>query len=287
MAFLPIPLVKMSGAGNTFVLVDATSSSTWNEIETKLSIKRKSFVQMVCDRTLGVSADGVLFLKEGAAGTHQGVDYIWDFYNADGSAAEMCGNAARCAALFCQEYLNSNMTGNYRFLTGAGIVSAQVLGDDQVRILMPEIQDYKESVTLSIDNRPYIFSFVNSGVPHLVMQIADYKEVISLKEMARKARHHAGLGSAGANVTFYVKEKSDFIRAVTYERGVEDYTQACGTGAVAAAYVEKCKSHNAKIDVSMPGGNLAVQFSEASRNPLMTGGAGFVIEFQYFYEVVA
>jgi diaminopimelate epimerase len=287
MALLPIPLVKMSGAGNTFVLVDATSSSTWNEIESKLSVKRKSFARMVCDRTLGVAADGVLFLKEGESTGENAADYVWDFYNADGSAAEMCGNAARCAALFCQEYLTSNTTGNYRFRTGAGVVSAQVLGDDQVRILMPVIQDYQESRTLLIDEKPYIFSFVNSGVPHLVMQIADYKEVISLKEMARKARHHVALGAAGSNVTFYVKEKSNFIRAVTFERGVEDYTQACGTGAVAAAYVEHCKSQSAAIDVSMPGGNLAVQFTDATANPLMTGGAGFVIEFQYFYEVVA
>ncbi|HEY8270848.1 MAG TPA: diaminopimelate epimerase, partial [Pseudobdellovibrionaceae bacterium] len=89
MAFLPIPLVKMSGAGNTFVLVDATKTSTWLDIEANLNIKRRSFVKMICDRTLGVSADGVLFLQEGEVGC----DYTWDFYNADGSSAEMCGNA--------------------------------------------------------------------------------------------------------------------------------------------------------------------------------------------------
>jgi diaminopimelate epimerase len=282
MAFLPIPLVKMSGAGNTFVLVDATHASTWTDIELQLNIKRKPFARMVCDRTLGVAADGVLFIQNGDADS----DYVWDFYNADGSAAEMCGNAARCAALFCHEYLNTITNASYRFKTGAGVISAQVLGDDQVRVLMPIIQDFKENVTLLIEGKPYIFYYVNSGVPHLVMQIADCKEITELKDIARKARSHSDLGPAGANVTFYFKENERMIKAVTYERGVEDYTQACGTGAVAAAFVESIKNKVQTIDVHMPGGPLAIQFSELTKNPIMTGGAGFVIEFQYFYEVV-
>ncbi|WP_413289524.1 diaminopimelate epimerase [Bdellovibrio sp. HCB337] len=282
MAFLPIPLVKMSGAGNTFVLVDATKTSSWLEIESKLRIKRRPFVKMICDRTLGVAADGVLFLAEGQSEA----EYSWDFYNADGSNADMCGNAARCAALFANEYLSSSVSGSYKFNTGAGLVSAQVLGDDRVRVLMPEVKAYQEFRTLEIDGKPQTFSYVNSGVPHLVMQISNYKEAPELKEMARKARHHKDILPEGANVTFYVKEKDGLIKAVTFERGVEDYTQACGTGAVAAAYVEFKKTQTRNIDVHMPGGILAVQFNESTKNPLMTGEAVFVMEFQYFYEVV-
>jgi len=283
MAFLPIPLVKMSGAGNTFVLVDATKTSTWLDLEIKLHIKRRPFAKMICDRTLGVSADGVLFLEDGT----EGADYQWDFYNADGSKADMCGNAARCAALFVSEYLSASVGGSYKFKTGAGLVSAQVLGDDRVRVLMPEVTGYQEFKTLIIDDKPQTFSYVNTGVPHLVMQISNYKEAPELKEMARKARHHKELLPEGANVTFYVKEKADLIKAVTFERGVEDYTQACGTGAVAAGFVEFKKTNTRNIDVHMPGGVLNIQFTEASPNPLMTGEAVFVMEFQYFYEVVA
>lgn len=282
MAFLPIPLVKMSGAGNTFVLVDATKTSTWLELEDKLRIKRRPFVKMICDRTLGVAADGVLFLQDG----NGEADYSWDFYNADGSGAEMCGNAARCAALFANEYLSSSVSGSYKFKTGAGHVSAQVLGDDRVRVLMPEVKAYQEFKTLEIDGKPHTFASVNSGVPHLVMQISNYKDAPELKEMARKARHHKDLLPEGANVTFYVKEKDGLVKAVTFERGVEDYTQACGTGAVAAAYVEFKKTQTRNIDVHMPGGILSVQFNESTKNPLMTGEAVFVMEFQYFYEVV-
>lgn len=282
MAFLPIPLVKMSGAGNTFVLVDATKTSTWTDIESQLRIKRVPFVKMICDRTLGVSADGVLFLQDGENGT----DYSWDFYNADGSTADMCGNAARCAALFANEYLSSSLTGTYKFKTGAGVVTAQVLGDERVRVLMPKVKDYQEFRHLEIDGQPHTFSYVNSGVPHLVMQLSNYKHAADMKEMARKARHHKDLGKEGANVTFYVKEKDNLIKAVTFERGVEDYTQACGTGAVAAAYVESAKSKTKSIDVHMPGGILLVQFPEEGGQPLMTGEAVFVMEFQYFYEVV-
>jgi len=282
MAFLPIPLVKMSGAGNTFVLVDATKTSTWMDIEKRLGIKRVPFAKMICDRTLGVSADGVLFLESDKDQNN----YVWDFYNADGSNAEMCGNAARCAALFASEYLSSSLTGTYKFKTGAGLVTAQVLGDERVRVLMPELKSYQEHKMLEIDGHPHTFSFVNSGVPHLVMQLANYKHAPDMKEMARKARHHKDLGKEGANVTFYVREKPDLIKAVTFERGVEDYTQACGTGAVAAAYVEFMKSKTRNLDVHMPGGILHIQFSEEGQNPLMTGEAVFVLEFQYFYEVV-
>jgi len=282
MAFLPIPLIKMSGAGNTFVLVDATKTSTWLDIESRLRIKRIPFVKMICDRTLGVSADGVLFLQDGG----DGADYSWDFYNADGSAADMCGNAARCAALFANEYLSSALTGTYKFKTGAGLVTTQVLGDERVRVLMPPVKDYQEFKHLEIDGHPHTFSYVNSGVPHLVMQLSNYKHAADLKEVARKARHHKDLLPDGANVTFYVKEKDALIKAVTFERGVEDYTQACGTGAVAAAYVEFMKSKVRNLDVHMPGGILVVQFPEGGTQPLMTGEAVFVMEFQYFYEVV-
>lgn len=282
MAFLPISLVKMSGAGNTFVLVDATRTSTWLDIEEKLHIKRRPFVKMICDRTLGVAADGVLFLEDGPGEAQ----YNWDFYNADGSKAEMCGNAARCAAQFVNEYLNSSVTGTYKFNTGAGVVSAQVLGDDRVRVLMPTIKDYHRLKTLEISGTSHAFSYVNSGVPHLVLQISNYKEAAELKEFARKARNHKDLLPDGANVTFYVREKEDLIKAVTFERGVEDYTQACGTGAVAAAYVEFMKNKIRNMDVHMPGGVLNVQFLESSPNPLMTGEAVFVMEFQYFYEVI-
>ena len=282
MAFLPIPLVKMSGAGNTFVLVDATKTSTWLDIEKQLRIKRIPFVRMICDRTLGVSADGVLFLQDGENGT----DYVWDFYNADGSSAAMCGNAARCAALFASEYLSASLTGAYKFKTGAGEVTAQVLGDERVRVLMPKVKDYQEFKNIEIDGHPQTFSYVNSGVPHLVMQLSNYKHAADLKEMARKARHHKDLDPEGANVTFYVKEKENLIKAVTFERGVEDYTQACGTGAVAAAYVEFKKSKTRSLDVHMPGGILYVQFPEEGEHPLMTGEAVFVMEFQYFYEVI-
>ncbi|MGZ3743452.1 MAG: diaminopimelate epimerase [Pseudobdellovibrionaceae bacterium] len=282
MAFLPIPLVKMSGAGNTFVLVDATKTSTWLDIEANLSIKRRSFVKMICDRTLGVSADGVLFLQEG----EDGCDYTWDFYNADGSNAEMCGNAARCAALFVSEYLSSSLIGTYKFKTGAGPIVTQVLGDERVRVHMPIIKDYQEHKTLMIEGKPYLFSFVNSGVPHLVMELSSYKQATELKEFAKEARQHKDLAPSGANITFYVKEKEGVLKAVTFERGVEDYTQACGTGAVAAAYVDFKKFGNRNLDVHMPGGTLSIQISTASENPLMTGDAVFVMEFQYFYEVV-
>lgn len=285
MAFLPIPLVKMSGAGNTFVLVDSTRTSTWCELEKKLRIKRVSFAKMICDRTMGVSADGVLFLEDPE--TREEARYRWDFFNADGSSAEMCGNAARCAALFANKYLSSGVNGRYEFLTGAGLVATQILGDDNVRVIMPPIEDFQKEKVLVIDGRQEKFAFLNSGVPHLIRELEHFGDATALKEFARKARSHTDLAPAGANVTLYCREHEGVIKAVTYERGVEEYTQACGTGAVAAAYVEFVKSKVRNIDVHMPGGILNIQFSETSKHPMMSGNAVFVLEFQYFFEVIA
>ena len=122
----------------------------------------------------------------------------------------------------------------------------------------------------------------------LVQKIHNIQDAVALKEMAREARAHKDLGAAGANVTFFAPEPGheEKIRAVTFERGVEDFTLACGTGAVAAALVWSTQSGKKDIEVKMPGGAMTVQFLENDPRPLMTGEAVFVGEFQYNLEVV-
>ncbi len=111
-------------------------------------------------------------------------------------------------------------------------------------------------------------------------------DALALKDMAREARAHHDLKPAGANVTFYAESSPGKIKAVTFERGVEDYTLACGTGAVAAALVFAKESGQSTIEVQMPGGNMEVRFTEGDPHPLMTGEAVFIGEFKYNLEVV-
>jgi diaminopimelate epimerase len=270
---LPVKITKMSGAGNTFVLIDARKNSKWLENEVKLKITRAEFSKMICDKVLGVGTDGALFLESGSSP----VEYKWDFYNSDGSTAEMCGNAARCAARFCYEIFENQERSQFEFVTGAGSVHAQMLGSDKIRVHMPEAKLVKEDFEGMM--------LVNTGVPHLVKKIAHFSEAVAQKEFAKQMRRHAGLGQAGANVTFYSEETPTRIRAVSFERGVEDFTLACGTGAVAAAMVQMKRTGEHEIEVHMPGGMIVVVFNDNDPHPYMIGDAVFVGEFQYNLEV--
>lgn len=283
--YLPVTITKMSGAGNTFSLIDARAGSVWEDVEKHLSISRSNFAKMICDKVLGVSTDGLLLIQSGS----DGFDFIWDFYNSDGSTAEMCGNAARCAARFCYENLeNSNAEkSTLKFKTGAGLVTAQILGDGKIRVRMPEARFMQERIELKTkSSSTEVFSLVNTGVPHLVQKIHNMADAVSLKDMAREARAHHDLQPAGANVTFYAENGEGKIKAVTFERGVEDYTLACGTGAVAAALVYAKETSQKQVEVQMPGGRMQVLFLEGDPHPLMIGDAVFVGEFKYNLEVV-
>lgn len=280
---LPFTITKMSGAGNTFAIVDARKGSSWLGVEEQIKIPRSQFAKLVCDRVLGVCADGLLLIQSGS----EGFDFDWDFYNSDGSTAEMCGNAARCAARYCYDKLGSHETGTLRFKTGAGLVVAQVLGSGRIRVRMPESRVIDEAIELKTkSSSTEKFVLVNTGVPHLVQKIHRIADTVGLKDMAREVRAHHDLQPAGANVTFYAEDSLGKIQAVTYERGVEDYTLACGTGAVAAALVYGREKSQLQVEVQMPGGILQVTFVPGDAHPLMEGAAVFVGDFKYNLEVV-
>ena len=284
-SFLPMKWIKISGAGNTFALMDARPESAWAQFEKKSQNKNNQFrpeiVKVVCDPVSGVGVDGVLFIEEGS----QGFDYDWDFYNADGSSAEMCGNAARCAARFCAEFLEKKSS--YQFKTGAGLVTAQLMPEGKVQVQMPAAQWVNKDLTLTAkDKTSERFSLVNTGVPHLVQRLERFEQVEDLKAMAREMRSHPTLMPQGSNVTFYTVIQKNQIRAVTFERGVENYTRACGTGAVAAAMVQQSLSSANDIEVQMPGGSIQVTFPPNDPHPLMSGSAVIIGEFHSSHEVI-
>jgi diaminopimelate epimerase len=175
----------------------------------------------------------------------------------------------------------------FRFKTGAGLVTTEALGDGKIRVKMPEAKFLQKEISLKTKSSSVEkFALVNTGVPHLVQKIHDMLDVTSLKDMAREARSHHDLQPAGANVTFFAEHSARTIKAVTFERGVEDYTLACGTGAVAAALVHSASSGEMNVEVQMPGGTLQVLLLEDDPHPLMTGEAVFIGEFKYNLEVI-
>lgn len=281
MDLLPLRFTKMSGAGNTFLVI-SPELEQWQSILRQTQHSASEWAQIVCDPVLGVRADGFLILSKATAA---GADYAWEFYNSDGSTAEMCGNAARCAARYCYEILEKKQKAHFIFQTGAGLVETFILGNGLVRVSMPETLWVKKEINVKTDKNTETFAWVNSGVPHLVQKIHAFKDAVDLKEMAREVRRHPSLGSAGANVTFYSVESAGHIHAVTFERGVEDYTLACGTGAVAAAFVHHDERQSVNVEVTMPGGNMRVYFAENQKRPLMEGEAVFIGDFYYSLEV--
>jgi len=196
-------LTKYSANGNDFILFIAQKKEERSELASKL-----------CHRQNGVGADGMVVLLP-----HEKYDFEWEFYNADGSLADMCGNASRAVAHFAIEK-GISTDGKAEFLTGAGVIRATVNG----------LYVVSDMTTPDIIDRDIVedgesWWLINTGVPHLVA-IRDNLENFDIEQM-RRLRH-----KYNCNVNI-CKPMGDTLYVRTYERGVEDETLACGTGMVA------------------------------------------------------
>jgi diaminopimelate epimerase len=216
----PLPFTKMSGAGNDFIVID-------HRLALIPEAEQAGFAQKVCRRMFSVGADGLILIENSEL-----ADFRWRFYNGDGSVAEMCGNGARCAARFA--YKNGIAGARMSFETLAGIIEAEIESDDTVRLRMTPPFDFRTHLTLTLDGQERTLSFVNSGVPHTVIFMRA-EEDIPVREWGKIVRFHPLFQPAGTNVNFVQKIAANTLRVRTYERGVEDETMACGTGAVASA----------------------------------------------------
>ncbi len=216
----PIPFTKMSGAGNDFIVIDHRQTLI-------PEAEQQEFAKRVCRRMFSVGADGLILIEDSAV-----ADFRWRFYNGDGSVAEMCGNGARCAARFAHAkgIAGSSMS----FETLAGIIEAEICSDDEsVRLRMTAPIDFRTGLSVMLDGREQGLCFVNSGVPHAVLFVEE--EEVPVREWGKIVRFHPLFQPAGTNVNFVQKVAENTLRVRTYERGVEDETMACGTGAVASA----------------------------------------------------
>jgi len=242
-----IPFYKMNGCGNDFILIDNRT--------TLLATDPAAFSQSVCRRKLSVGADGLILIESSEA-----FDFQWQFFNADGSRAEMCGNGARCAARFAR--LLGMAEEKMIFLTDAGPIEAQMRGE-QVRIKMTPPSDYREAVEVDLSVGRRTVSSINTGVPHVVLE-TDRLEAADVVPLGREIRRHTRFAPAGTNVNFVQPDAENRLQVRTYERGVEDETLACGTGCVAAALVtalEKRWSSPIPV-VTRSGGILTIYFEQ-------------------------
>ena len=222
MLAFPIPFTKMSGTGNDFVIIDNRRLLVPHE-------KQSELARRLCRRMFSIGADGVIFIEES-----DHADFSWQFYNADGSKAEMCGNGSRCAARFA--YRQGIAGRKMRFATLAGIIEAEIGEEEsEVRVLMPAPRDFRLELALDLGGERRSLDFVDTGVPHAVLVVED--DQVPVAEWGREVRYHPLFGSKGSNANFIKLLPDGRLKVRTYERGVEAETMACGTGAVASALI--------------------------------------------------
>ncbi|MCX5705527.1 MAG: diaminopimelate epimerase [Candidatus Omnitrophica bacterium] len=210
-----LSFTKMVASGNDFVVVDAYQGSSASGY--------RDLAKKVCDRKFGIGADGLLVLSKSKLAKVR-----MRIFNADGSEAEMCGNGARCAALYTGKK-------NVRLETLAGIIEA-IVSRDLVKIKLTDPYSLKLDLPVKIGSRSLWVNFINTGVPHAVIFV-DGLENIDVHGLGRHIRNHKEFSPKGTNVNFIEVLDNDSIAIRTYERGVEAETLACGTGSTASALV--------------------------------------------------
>ncbi len=216
-----LPVYKMTGSGNDFVMLDARVSSPaeWTPQD----------MQAVCARGMGIGADGIVFV---GPGSHAGAARMI-YYNADGSHAAMCGNAALCSTTLAA-HLSIGPVDGIELETDAGTYQSRSLDGGRAELhLAPVEAPAAVPGLLGLVGRERQAVLSRVGVPHLIVLVDDVDQV-ALMERGRALRFDPALAPEGANINFISADENGTWRMRTYERGIEGETLACGTGAVGA-----------------------------------------------------
>lgn len=212
---------KMHGAGNDFIMIDDRGSIPL--------APSRTLIASLCDRHRGIGADGLILLK-----ASQTSDFRMVYFNSDGGEASMCGNGARCAARFAADIGAAGP--RMSFETGAGRVDARIEGDT-VSVAVGPVTGVRPGIEISgVED---LVGFADSGVPHAVLLVGDVRafDRETFLRTARTIRSFQGFGPSGANVNLATVTGRRSLVYRTYERGVEDETLACGTGAIAVSVI--------------------------------------------------
>jgi diaminopimelate epimerase len=255
---MELEFYKYQGTGNDFVMID-NRSNTFPKENTQL-------VAHLCDRRFGIGADGLILLDTDAT-----TDFRMVYYNSDGNLSSMCGNGGRCLVAFAKK-LNV-IQNETTFMATDGLHHATVGADGIVSLQMIDVAEIKNTQD---------YSFLNTGSPHHV-QIVEDLQYFNVKENGAAIRYGNLYGQAGSNINFVKKIDETTFSLRTYERGVEDETLACGTGATAVAIAMNAtgQTNSNEINLNVEGGKLAVSFDKVNEkytNVFLKGPAEFVFK---------
>ncbi|HMC54774.1 MAG TPA: diaminopimelate epimerase [Gemmatimonadaceae bacterium] len=255
---------KMSGSGNDFVFVDAREG-------VPESLTSPDVVSHICRRGTGIGADGVVFLQKS-----QKASVALTYLNADGSRADLCGNATLCTARLAREL--GVVTGKeFTIETDVGVLGARFIGD-QPEIDLQPVTEVRPEAGIPLEKGEQRMGFALAGVPHLVI-LVDELQSVDVVGRGRPLRRHKSL-AYGANVNFVAALPDGRFAYRTYERGVEAETLACGTGAVATAVlltVWGLAKGQTRLQ-TRSGRELSVRLSGASDRPVPSlSGEGRIV----------
>jgi len=263
---MKIKFEKWHGLGNDFIIL--TEDTATSELAVKL-----------CDRKFGIGADGIFSAKK-----TDKADIAWDFYNSDGSIAEMCGNGIRCFAKYAY---NSGLAADKKFkvLTKKGIVIPEIMESGDVRVNMGEpvfkAEDIpvKASDPMNFEVEGYKASAVSMGNPHCIIFVegeGDKKALLDGSKIETSI-----LFPQKTNVEFVEVINKNKIKVNVWERGC-GITLACGTGACAsvASGVKKGILED-EVEVVLPGGSLNIEY-KGKGNIYMTGAAIKVFDGEFY-----
>ncbi len=266
---MTLEFLKMSGAGNDFILLDNRNARI---------VLTPEQVAKLCHRQFGIGADGLMLLVPSLTGK---ADWAWRFYNSDGSDAAMCGNGARCFARYIQR-TTSWTKPTVTFETAAGVITAEFQGE-RVTINLTAPHDLRLSEKVTTLAGVLEVSSINTGVPHAVVFVEDADKAM-VQPLGSELRWHDHFKPRGTNVNFVQIIGPNHLRVRTYERGVEGETLACGTGVTASALVaSRLHGFSSPIRIQVQGGDeLSVSFQadgQGGFNDVRLGGpASFVFE---------
>lgn len=271
-----VSFLKMQGAGNDFIVLDNRNSGYTKE-------QVIEWAPQLCNRKFGIGSDGILALQPTE---EERLDYTMLYRNPDGSDAGMCGNGARCLALYAHKL---GMGDTLRFNVHENVYLAKITGDNRVCIHFPTETRIQEQAVDGIT-----LYKLQTGTEHVVVPLD--KEITldnekKLRTRGRELRNHRLFEPKGTNINFIYGNNIHEVQIQTYERGVEDLTLACGTGAMAGAlvwhYLSEPLSETTQRTVVAKGGTLTVYFHYDSTRNMYTnlkleGPAHFVFEGSYF-----
>jgi diaminopimelate epimerase len=245
---------KYQSEGNDFVIVHDSKSK---------ALQKPKSLQKICNRVTGIGANGAIFMNKTSKG------WAWSFYNEDGSTADMCGNGAKCAALWLKKH-GEPQKKSWHWNSSLGQVNGEPGKGDIMWVKWPiaskppntaVVQELGELLDGLNERGLAYLAFINTGIPHLVMVNHESWTPTDRSSLNEQLRHHLIFGTPGTNVSWHSLGTGE---SVTFERGVEAETNACGTGALAIfRALEDMGRAKSQATLKFPGGKL---FAKKDKN---------------------